>query len=99
MRRWGGRPAPAYPRGWQRLGGAPRPAAAPVHPHLRPRARRELPAAVKPAVLTAATNLLLALPSHAEAGKIFGERRWAVPMGRPAPRAGSVAAAAALNAR
>jgi F-type H+-transporting ATPase subunit b len=30
-----------------------------------------LPAAVKPALLTAASNLLLALPSHAEAGKIF----------------------------
>lgn len=34
---------------------------------------RVLPAAVKPALLTAASNLLLALPSHAEAGKIFGE--------------------------
>lgn len=42
--------------------------------HSRCLARRELPAAVKPAVLTAATNLLLALPSHAEAGKIFGAR-------------------------
>lgn len=45
---------------------------------------RELPAALKPALLTVASNVLLSLPAHAEAGKIFGERcsdcsgpRWA----------------------
>lgn len=29
---------------------------------------------MKPALLTVASNVLLSLPAHAEAGKIFGER-------------------------
>ena len=33
--------------------------------------RRELPAALKPAALTVLSNVLLSLPAHAEAGKIF----------------------------
>lgn len=33
----------------------------------------ELPAIVKPAALTALSNVILSMPAHAEAGKIFGE--------------------------
>lgn len=79
MRRGAARAGGAYPTCWRRpLGGVL--AAAPgllTHAHSLPHplvcSCRELPAAVKPALLTAASNLLLALPSHAEAGKIFGE--------------------------
>ena len=55
---------------------------------------------MKPALLTAASNLLLALPSHAEAGKIFGERigarRWRQGTGqrcRSRPRSSAACAA------
>lgn len=37
----------------------------------KPAAAKELPAALKPALLTVASNVLLSLPAHAEAGKIF----------------------------